>query len=195
MEPRELVPSQHHLRPADILTAAARRLTAVDMGVTSPSTATSSEQAKTAMVVRKTGERTDIDSELSRQGVEYTPMVAGHFGSLHGFLDQWIRDLARALSRRKGFARTALEKQIRNRLGAALARRAARMSLATYPKSNDLNGIALPIVDYDDLDRAVDHASCTHTRVSLTRQEVHEPRWSGAASGGTARYPAWDTGR
>ena len=122
-------------------------------------------------------------------------MVAGHFGSLHGFLDQWIRDLARALSRRKGFARTALEKQIRNRLGAALARRAARMSLATYPKSNDLNGITLPIVDYDDLDRAVDHASCTHTRVPVTRQDVHEPRWSGAASGGTARYPVWDTGR
>ena len=49
-EPRELVPTQQHLRPADILTAAARRLTAVDMGVTSPSTATSSEQAKIATV-------------------------------------------------------------------------------------------------------------------------------------------------
>ena len=46
MEPRELVPSQGHLRPADILTAAARRLTAVDLGVTSPATSTSSEKQK-----------------------------------------------------------------------------------------------------------------------------------------------------
>ena len=39
------------------------------------------------MVARKQDERTGIQAELRREGIQYAPMVASHFGSLHGKLD------------------------------------------------------------------------------------------------------------
>ena len=68
-EPREVVPSQGRLRPADILSTAACRLTAADLGVTSPATAETAEKAKDAMVTRKSDERTAIEEHLLRQGI------------------------------------------------------------------------------------------------------------------------------
>ena len=153
MEPREVVPSQHRLRPADILSAAACRLTAADMGITSPAVATSAEKAKDRMVERKKEEREGISPELRREGIHYEPMVASHFGSLHPALDNWISALAKGCGRKRGWARKAVERQIRSRLGAALARRAARMSLATWGREARECDVLLPIVEYDDLDR------------------------------------------
>ena len=53
MEPRDLVPTQGRLRPADLLTTAGGRLTAADLGVTSPAVAASAEEAMEAMFARK----------------------------------------------------------------------------------------------------------------------------------------------
>ena len=158
MEPRELIPSQNRLRPADILSAAACRLTAADLGVTSPATAESAERAKEQMVERKLDERTNIAGDLRREGIHYQPMVASHFGSLAPALDQWIVALARACGRKRGWASKAVERQIRNRLGASLARRAARMSLATWGQGDQEGDIILPLTEYDEIDRTPEDA-------------------------------------
>ena len=79
-------------------------------------------------------------------------------GSLHPRLDGWITDLAKACGRRRGWATKAVERQIRNRLGAALARRAARMSLATWGTEDNEGDVVLPIADYEYLDRTAAEA-------------------------------------
>ena len=72
----------------------------MDLGVTSPAVAESAEKAKEAMVNRKSDERMQIEEELKKQGIHRAPMVASHFGSLHGGLDGCIQNLARACGRR-----------------------------------------------------------------------------------------------
>ena len=134
-------------------------MAAASLGITSPAVAVTAEVAKQAMVNRKPEERVQIEEELQRQGIHYVPMVASHFGSLHENLDDWIRKLAKACSRRRGWAAAAIERQIRCRLGACLARRAARMSLATWGKEEYGGGIVLPIVEYDDLGRTTLYSS------------------------------------
>ena len=117
--------------------------------------AESAEKAKDDMVARKLRERTGIEDELHREGIHYKPMVASHFGSLHGDLDDWIRKLGKAVGRKRGWASKAVEKQLRARLGACLARRAARMSLATFGQSSGEGEVILPLVEYDELEREV----------------------------------------
>ena len=103
---------------------------------------------------RKIRERTGIQLELSQQGIHYSPMVPSHFGSLHGTLDLWIRNLARAVARRRGWAVKAVESQLHARVGAALARRAARMSLVFFGNHNEGSEVVLPIDDgFEELDR------------------------------------------
>merc|ERR1711989_112996 len=71
-----------------------------------------------------------------------------------GTFDQWITNISRAAARRKGYAARALENQIRAKVGATLARRAARMSLACFGNHNDCEEIVLPIDDgFEELDR------------------------------------------
>ena len=105
------------------------------------------------MVNEKNSKRVGIEDELTHQGIRYEPLVAGHFGGLHPSFDDFLTHLAKACSRRKGWRSTAVERQIRGRLGAALARRAARMSLATWGRRDDSGGVILPTVEYDDIDR------------------------------------------
>ena len=205
-EPREVVPSQKRLRPADILTTAAcSRLTAADLGITSPAVADSAELAKEAMVSRKFKERTGIQLELSRQGIQYTPMVASHFGSLHGTFDLWIRNIARAVARRRGYAVKAVESQIRARVGASLARRAARMSLACFGNHKEGEEVVLPIDDgFEELDRTPgDPNQGTPTQFNASGwrrkgktaggdQSRRNATWK--APGPKAPRPAWDPG-
>ena len=174
MEPRELVPTQDRLRPAEILSAAACRLTAADLGITSPSVAESAEQAKDDMVARKLAERAGIEDVLHREGILYNPMVASHFGSLHGDFDDWIKKLAKAVGRKRGWASRAVERQIRARLGACLARRAARMSLATFGQSTGEDQVILPLIEYDELEREADREKETDRAVARTVQAAEE---------------------
>ena len=158
MEPREVVPTQNRLRPADILTAAASRLMAADFGITTPARAISAERAKEDMFERKTQERESIEADLEKQGIKYAPMIASHFGSLHPIFNDWVCRLAKACARRRGWATTAVERQLRSRLGACLARRAARMSLATWGKDEGEGEVILPILEpeYEDIDRTAE---------------------------------------
>merc|ERR1711963_1132729 len=110
METRGIIPTQECLRPADILSAAACRLTAADLVVTSPAVAETAEKAKEAMVARKTDERNEIAGDRTRERIRYEPAVASHFGSLHPALNNWIVALAR-------HAAGGAAGQIRNRLG------------------------------------------------------------------------------
>ena len=128
----DLVASNVNLRPADLLTAAARRLTAVDIGVTSPAVAASGQMAMQSMVDRKNRERDEIRGELADQGIVYAPMVMSTFGEIHHDLNQWLIQLGKSTGRKRGWAGKAMERRIRARLGATLARGAARMSLATW---------------------------------------------------------------
>ena len=106
------------------------------------------------MVDRKIRERAGIEEELLQSGIHYTPMVASHFGSLHGTLDDWITRIAKGFGAKRGGAWSAVDRQLRGRLGAALARRAARMSLGTWARRQGEHEVVLPIVEYDDLDRS-----------------------------------------
>ena len=205
-EPRGIVPSQNRLRPADILTTAAcSRLTAADFGITSPAVADSAVLAKEAMVSRKFRERTKIQLDLERQGIQYTPMVASHFGSLHGTFDLWIRNISRAVARRRGWAARALESQIRARVGATLARRAARMSLACFGNYNEGEDIVLPIDDgFEELDRTPGDpeqgpppqpkSSEWHQRGKPAGSNPMRRNAGWKAPGPKAPRPAWDPG-
>ena len=176
-------------------------MTAADLGITSPSVAKSAEQAKDDMVARKVKERTGVQEVLYREGVVYKPMVASHMGSLHGDFDDWIRRLAKAVGRKKGWAAKAVERQIRGRLGAALARRAARMSLATFGQVSGEEQVILPIKEYDDLLRVADGGEGGETggEAILARavrdEEASEEGHGDAAEGNVvAARDAWDPG-
>ena len=110
------------------------------------------------MVNRKRDERDEIAGELMREGIKYEPMVASDFGSLAPGLDNWVTALAKACGRRRGWAAKAVDKQIRNRLGACFSRRSARMSLATWGRDDNEGDIILPIIEYEDYDRTPESA-------------------------------------
>ena len=105
------------------------------------------------MFKRKTQEREEWTEVLAPQGITYVPMVASHFGSLHPTFNEWVTLIATNLSRRQGKSRAAVNRQIRGRLGAALARRAARMSLATWMGSSAEADVPFQGEDYEDIDR------------------------------------------
>ena len=174
-EPQDLVP-RRMLRPADLLTAASGRLTAADFGITSPAVASSAEEAKLAMFTRKNKEREEWEVDLIPQGMTYVPMVASHFGSLHPTLSDWVMLIATNLARKQGKSKAAVNRQIRGRLGAALARRAARMSLATWAGTNEEADVPFENTEYDEY-----HLETTPT---LTGSQVRGP--AGDASAGVA---------
>jgi hypothetical protein len=55
-------------------------------------------------------------------------------GTRHVEAGSVLAGIARQFARRRGVAKEAVERQLRARIGAAIARRAARMSLATWNK-------------------------------------------------------------
>ena len=178
-------------------------MTAADLGITSASVAKSTEQAKDDMVARKVAERTDIQDVLHREGILYKPMVASHFGSLHGDFNEWIKRLAKAVGRKRGWAAKAVERQIRAKLGAALARRAARMSLATFGQDTGEDQVILPIMEYDDLKRVAEEEedpggeAAAAVRAAAMEEGPDEEDGhgaTGASSSGAGARDAWDPG-
>jgi hypothetical protein len=136
-EPEGLVPSCPTLRPADVLSPAARPgcMAALDIGVTSPMAASAGEDAAESMYKRKLAEREQIQEELQQQGISYIPVVWTAFGRAHEEAAAVVRCLARRWARRRGHASAnALVRRIVASIGVCLARRAARMSLACMPR-------------------------------------------------------------
>ena len=131
LEPVNLVRSRPLDRPADVLSAAPGRLSAIDVGVTRSAIAVAEgEDAAEAMWRRKMRERAAIREELEDGGVVYVPVVWTHLGRPHPQAVGVMRGIARAIARRSGCTAVAVERALRADVGAAIARRAARMSLA-----------------------------------------------------------------
>jgi hypothetical protein len=84
---------------------------------------------------RKVEEREPVRAELEQNGIVYRPFVFTTFGRPHPATCELIRWIAKRGARRRGWAVTALERQFRSSLGAVLACRMARMSLASWPSS------------------------------------------------------------
>ena len=125
-------------RPADVLTAAVGRLSALDVGVTSSATAPApGEDAAEAMWRRKTQEREGVRGELEELGIVYTPVVWTNHGRPHPQAAAAVQAIARAAARRRGGTARAMERALRERIGAALARRGARMSLAAMARRDE----------------------------------------------------------
>ncbi|CAK0796533.1 unnamed protein product, partial [Prorocentrum cordatum] len=119
LEPENLVRSRPLDRPADVLTAAVGRLSALDVGVTSSATAPApGEDAAEAMWQRKNRERDSVRGELEELGIVYSSVVWTSHGRPH-------------------LQAAAVQRALRERIGAALARRGARTSLATVARLDD----------------------------------------------------------
>ena len=132
-EPQHLIPSRPRDRPADVLTSAAPGcVAALDVGVASPAALAAGDDAAEAMWRRKVAEREPVRGELEQAGIIYKPFVFTTFGRPHPAASETIRHIAKRGARQRGWAATALERQFRSSLGAVLARRMARMSLATW---------------------------------------------------------------
>ena len=140
LEPPHLVRSRPADRPADILTAATGRLSALDVGITSSALSAAGADAAEAMWRKKTKEREPIRDELEQSGIIYTPLVWTHHGRAHEQANTAIKAIARSVARRWGGSPAASERGLRERIGIALARRAARMSLATWSRDADRLG-------------------------------------------------------
>ena len=139
-EPDDLVPSRPGLRLVDVLSFAAipGRVAALDVGVASPYSEGAGADAAASMYARKTGEREDIRDELAALNTVYKPMVWTTYGRPHAAAIDVLRRTAQRLSRRRGWgSQKAVLTQIHTAVSVALARRAARMSLACWPKVAD----------------------------------------------------------
>ena len=135
-EPVDLIPSRPRARPADVLTPAAipGRVAALDVGITSPAVSLLRDAAED-MFRCKTGEREDSRAELEAQNIVYRPIVWTCFGRPHGAAESTLRAIARRAARRRGrTAAKAVLCQLRLAMSVCLARRAARMSLACWPR-------------------------------------------------------------
>ena len=144
MEPVHLVRSRPMDRPADVLSTAPGRLSAMDVGITSSATASAvGEDAAEAMWARKTAEREGIRTELDEIGVTYTPIIWTNHGRAHPEADRVIQAIAKNAARRRGCTARAMERAIRGRICAAIARRGARMSLAASRHARSIDASQL----------------------------------------------------
>ena len=135
-EPEDLISSRPRARPADVLTPAAiaGRVAALDVGITSPATSLCGDAAED-MFQRKTGEREDARAELEAQNIVYRPMIWTGFGRPHVAAEAVLKAIARRVARRRGRTTVkAVLRQMRLAISVCLARRAARMSLACWPR-------------------------------------------------------------
>ena len=111
------------------------RVAALDVGVTSPAVAGGSDAAD-LMFKRKLREREPIRSELEDLNIEYRPMVWTHFGRPHEAAVDAIKHIARLVARRRGYVKPeVIARKIHAAISVCIARRAAMMSLACWPKN------------------------------------------------------------
>ena len=121
-----------------LTSAAPGCVAALDIGVASPAAAAAGHDAAEAMWARKVSEREPVRRELEQAGIVYKPFVFMTFGRPHPAASETIKHLAKRGARSRGWAAAALERQFRRMLGAVLAQRIARMSLATWASGNEV---------------------------------------------------------
>ena len=121
------------LRPADILTTALgeNQTTALDVGVVAPNARSVREDCTESMRRTKIGRYAPFEADLAGQQVVYRPLIWSCFGREHADTSAVLTAIARRAARRKGLADfRPLIFNARASIGAALARRSARMVLS-----------------------------------------------------------------
>ena len=76
-------------------------------------------------------------AELEVQNIVYKPMVWTHFGRPHEAAVDCIRSIAKLVARKRGGVKTSvIVRKINAAISVCLARRAALMSLACWPRAS-----------------------------------------------------------
>ncbi len=135
-EPEGLIASHPLLRPADVLTGAFHngRLTAVDVGIISPSALGAGLDCVVSMAQRKAERMQPHADQLEAAGVQYQPFAVSCWGRLHPEATQMLLRLAKRLARRAGTTtHRAVLRQLVARVTTTVMRRAARMLLRSSP--------------------------------------------------------------
>ena len=137
IEAAGLVPSNPALRPAGILTGAARPsgLAAVDVGVASPHAAHAGDDCLDSMLLRKRNHYGHaVPEELSSEGVEYPPALVSCYGRRSTTLSSLIRSAALRAARVRGLAScAAIDARWKRSLACEVWRRAACLVLRCLP--------------------------------------------------------------
>ena len=140
-EPLGLIPSHPTLRPADVFTSAASpgRLSALDVGVTSPEATGAGEDCTESMRLRKLNDYGRHLASLERQNIVYQPMVWSAFGRPHVATTKGIRAMARQAARRRGLVSAQLlQRRAEASISVEIWRRAAKMVFACWPRQADM---------------------------------------------------------
>ena len=139
-EPLGLIPSHPTLRPADVFTSAAHpgRLSALDVGVTSPEATGAGDDCTESMRLRKLSDYGPHLAALEGQNIVYHPMVWSAFGRPHAATTKVLRALARQAARRRSFVSSQLlQRRAEAAISVEIWRRAAKMVFACWPRQAD----------------------------------------------------------
>jgi hypothetical protein len=137
IEVQGLIASQPDLRPADILTTAAREhgTTAVDVGICAPHASGAGEDCVETMRSHKLENYASVLSELEAQNIQYVPATISCYGRRHPSVTQILIQAAREAARRKGLgSHNGFLRRWYRLIAADVWRRAARMIAACAPK-------------------------------------------------------------
>jgi hypothetical protein len=137
MEVMGLIPSEPDLRPADVLTVAAKPnvTSAIDVGITAPHASGAGDDCVESMRSQKIRRYAPYLPELQAQGIEYSPATFSAYGRRHPCVTQMVTLAAREAARRKGLgSHNAMLRRWYRSLACEVWRRASRMILACMPK-------------------------------------------------------------
>ena len=132
-----LIPSHPDLRPADVLTTAARPnvTTAVDVGISCPHSSGAGVDCTESMRAEKLRHYGQYLPELEAQGIEYAPATFSAYGRRNPSVTQMLTQAAREAARRRGIgSHNALLRRWYRTATCEIWRRASRMIVACVPR-------------------------------------------------------------
>ena len=131
------IPSHPDLRPADVLTTAAKPnvTTAVDVGITAPHASGASDDCMESMREGKLRKHGPYSHELQIQGIEYAPATFSAYGRQHPSVTQMLTQAARQAARRRGIGnQNAMLRRLYRTATCEIWRWASRMIVACMPR-------------------------------------------------------------
>ncbi len=132
-----LMPSQPELRPADVLTTAAKPnvTSAVDVGIRAPHAAGAGDDCAESYRREKMETYRAYIPELTAQGIEYVPATFSAYGRRHPCVTAMLTQASREAARRKGLrSHEAIVRRWCRSLACEVWRRASRMVRACLPR-------------------------------------------------------------
>ena len=130
----DLIPGTD-LRPADVLTTAlGNGMTSIDVGICSPYAQNAGSDCTVSMFQRKMFKYGPHLEALSRQNIEYLPLIWSSFGRPHARTISVLRTLSKRISRRRGAACPAeVFQHLMGSISVEIARRAAKQVQSCWP--------------------------------------------------------------